>query len=306
MNKPSTHTLNKPTSWLIVVSLASLSLAARAAQISVTYKDIPLQAQQAFEKATTFWERCLISEAPIKIHVKGINKGPTGFAMPRMVRDKKHLGLSNTWYPAALANALSGRRDSTMDDMNIFMSLKNNWYYDTDDQENKGEKIKPQQTDYINVAVHEIAHGLGISSGSFIPWQGKPIGSIGYPNDYINFFAYTFELHELDGTPQVYDRFIKTADGTAITQLPNPSLQLASELRREGVYFDGVNATKAAGKNAQVTPGNISHIPKQEGKSTPIMLGDSGKGESIHQPDDILLGMLKDMGWSISLTCNSS
>ena len=171
------------------------------------------------------------------------------------------------------------------------MSLKTNWHYE-------GESIQAEQTDYINVAVHEIAHGLGISSGSFIPWHGEKIGSIGMPNEYINFFQLSFALPELDGTPLVYDRFIKTSDNRPITTFPNPSKELAIALTTEGIYFAGDNAGKIS-----VTPGNISHIPLQEDQPTPIMLSNSGIGERIHQPDHILLTMLEDIGWTINKAC---
>lgn len=278
---------------LIVTTLLLCSLSTDAADITTTYSNLPKEAQQAFAKAEKIWEQCLVTEAEIKIRVTGIERGPTGFALPRGVRNLPHLPMQDTWYPTALANALAGKRDSNQDDMNIFMSLRTNWYY-------QGDAILPEQTDYINVAVHEIAHGLGISSGSFIPWQGEKVGQIGLPNEFVNFFQLSFDLPELDGTPLVYDRFIRTADNKTITSYENPSKELAVALTSEGIYFNGDNSGKVL-----VTPGNISHIPQQINKPTPIMLSNSGIGESIHHPDSIVLAMLEDLGWQINESCKS-
>lgn len=278
--------------------LAPLLLAStiHGATISVTYDNMDVTAQKAFAKATDIWSNCLATDIELKIKVTGIERGPTGFALPRGVRNLDHLPLKDTWYPTALASALKGERDSELDDMNIFMSKRTNWFYGDG-------TISPEQTDYINVAVHEIAHGLGISSGSFIPWQGEKIGSIGMPNEYINFFQLSFDLPELDGTPLVYDRMIKTVDGKAITSFENPSKELATALTTDGIYFSGKVTTDLNGAAVKVTPGNISHIPIQESQLTPIMLSNSGIGESIHQPDPILLAMLTDLGWEISESC---
>jgi len=273
-----------------------ISSSLQAATITVTYDNMDSPAIGAFAKAADIWAGCLASDIEVKVRVSGIERGPTGFALPRGVRNEAHLPMKDTWYPTALANALKGERDSDLDDMNIFMSKKTNWFY------GDGE-ITPEQTDYINVAVHEIAHGLGISSGSFIPWQGEKIGSIGMPNEYINFFQLSFELPELDGTPLVYDRMIMTADNKAITSFANPSKELATALTTDGIYFSGDVTTELNGTAVKVTPGNISHIPAQEGQLTPIMLSNSGIGESIHQPDPILLAMLTDLGWEISQSC---
>ena len=279
---------------LITVFLIITTSLTNAAIITTTYVNLPQQAQSAFARAEVIWEQCLVTNAEIKIRVTGIERGPTGFALPRGVRNLPHLPFADTWYPTALANALNGKRDNDLDDMNIFMSLRTNWYYE-------GDVIQPEQTDYVNVAIHEIAHGLGISSGSFIPWQGEKIGQIGLPNEYVNYFQLSFALPELDGTPLVYDRFIKSANHSPITAFTNPSKDLALALSTEGIYFDGNRSGKVL-----VTPGNISHIPKQANAPTPVMLSNSGIGESIRKPDPILLSMLEDIGWTISEACKNS
>ena len=269
--------------------------------IITTYsEDVPPEARADFDTAADIWESCLVSAAPIHIHLTWIPRGPTGFATMNGARNESHLPVANVWYPTALSNALAGARQSDADDMNIFLSARTNWYYASD------APIADEQTDFINVALHEIAHGLGISSGSFVPWQGEPIGAIGLPNEWVDYFDYTFERPELDGTPTLYDSFIRLADGRALMDFANPSLELTYALANPTIHFDGAAARTAnRGYPVGVTPLNISHIPAFPRAPNPIMLPDSGKGESIHKPDAVLLGMLRDLGWEIAEGCGT-
>ncbi|MEM6747003.1 MAG: hypothetical protein AAF608_06255 [Pseudomonadota bacterium] len=284
--------------------LVSMMLAAQpvpTATLDVTYQDVPDAARADFEAAANVWEHCLFSDAPIRIHVRWMSGGPTGFAYHASVRNKRYLPRRNAWYPTALASALRGRRVTEADDMNIFFRDKDNWHHSGDDP------IAEEDVDFINVAVHEIAHGLGISSGSFIPWQGERIAQIGYPNEFLDYFEWTFELPELDGTPLIYDTMLRLGDGRRVTDFSNPSTDLARALDNPTIHFAGKAAIAANdGFPVGVTPGNISHIPANGRGPTPIMLGDSGQGESVRQPDPILLGMLEDIGWTIAESCKAS
>ena len=273
----------------------------RVATISATYDGAPEAVQSGFEAAMAIWSRCLVTEAPIAIHVSWIERGPTGFAFPNAVRNEAHLPVKDVWYPTALANALAGARASEADDMNIFLSGATNWYFGGD------EEIAADQTDFINVALHEIAHGLGVSSATFIPWEGGGSASIGLPNAFVSYFDYTFETPALDGTPALYDSKIRLGDGRSILDFPNESAELTEALNDPSLYFDGAAARAAnGGAIVRVTPGSITHIPLQAGRPAPIMLADSGQGESIQAPDPILLGMLTDLGWKISERCAAS
>lgn len=281
-----------------MLSALILSTALQGADVTVSYDGVPEAAQADFERAAVIWENCLVSDTDIRVHVSWIPRGPTGFATQRLVRNAAHLPVQNVWYPSALANALAGTRDQNGDDMNIFLSARTNWYFSSD------TPIADDQTDFINVAIHEIAHGLGISSSAFIPWQGEPIASLDRPNDYVNFFDYTFDLHAQDGTPYLYDTFIRIADGRGLTDFPNPSFELTLALANPTIHFAGAHAIAANnGYPVGVEPTNVSHIPAFPRAPNPIMLADSGQGETLHRPDAILIGMLQDLGWQISETC---
>ncbi|MEM9739165.1 MAG: hypothetical protein AAF829_04790 [Pseudomonadota bacterium] len=270
-------------------------------RILTTYSpDVPAEARVDFETAARIWERCLVTPAPIHIHLTWIPRGPTGFATMNGARNQPHLPVADVWYPTALSHALAGTRLNPADDMNIFLSARTNWYYSSD------APIAEDETDFINVAMHEIAHGLGISSASFVPWQGEPIGALGLPNEWVNYFDYTFETPELDGTPTLYDSFIRLADGRTLRDFDNPSLELTYALANPTIHFEGTAARAAnRGFPVGVTPLNISHIPAFPRAPNPIMLSDSGQGESIHAPDAVLLGMLRDLGWEIAEACGN-
>lgn len=275
-----------------------LSEPVAVASIKMTYQDVPEAAQSDFEAAAAIWSDCLANEAPIKIHVTWIQNGPTGFALPNGTRNESHLPVQDAWYPTALSNALRGKRVDDADDMNIFLREKSNWYF------SKEAGIEDGEVDFINVALHEIAHGLGISSGTYTPYQGDPISSIGLPNDFISYFSWTFDLPELDGTPMLYDTFLKLGDGRTLTDFGNPSLDLTYALANPTLNFTGEQARRAnGGYPVAVTPLSVSHIPQFPRRASPIMLSDSGQGETRHRPDAILLGMLQDLGWEISETC---
>lgn len=288
----------------MLFALAAIALAAQAApsaSIDVTYQNVPEAAQADFETATMIWEGCLVSEAPIRIHVRWTQGGPTGFAFHASVRNKRYLPKRKAWYPTALASALRGQRITETDDINIFFRDKDNWHFASNDPITDGD------VDFINVAVHEIAHGLGISSGSFIPWQGERIAQIGYPNEFLDYFQWTFELPEGDGTPLIYDTMLRLGDGRRVTDFDNPSTDLTRALDSPTIHFVGKAAIAANdGFPVGVTPGNVSHIPATGRGPTPIMLGDSGQGESVRQPDPILLGMLEDIGWTIAPSCKAA
>ncbi|NRA30130.1 MAG: hypothetical protein HRU11_07685 [Parvularculaceae bacterium] len=288
---------------MFLAFLLSLALEEpKTAQIDVRYENLSAEAQADFENAVAVWERCLVSDAPIKIVASSIKRGPTGFANHNSVRNKRYLPKRGVWYPTALASALRGRRVTEQDDMNVFLKEAgdgDNWHFSQDDPISEGK------VDFINVAMHEIAHGLGVSSVIFVPWEGEPIASIGRPDEFVDFFEWSFPFREQDGTPEVYDTFLKLADGRRITKdFPEPSLELTYAVANPTIHFDGKHAVAAnGGYPVGVTPLNVSHIPAFPRRATPIMLADSGQGESIRHPDKILLGMLRDLGWTITDAC---
>lgn len=303
---------------IFILTTIFTTMNAEAKEIKVDFHQVPQQARTDFYKATDIIEQCIDIQVPIKIKVMWSTQGPTGFAVYRPTKNQPDFFIKNAWYPAALAHQLRGLRDSTLDDMNLFFAANTDWYFN-----NSTSPIKPTQTDFINVALHEILHGLGLSSATFIETNvdskmvanaenntqqqannKSPIGNIGLPNEYINFFNYSFGKLELDGTPTLYDTFIRTEKGDTLFGFKNPSVELAKQLQSNN-YFHGPNAQKAnLGQSVQLSAGDLSHIQQpRKASAHPIMTTEGGKGKSNHQLDPIAIGMLKDLGWKIKPSC---
>ena len=298
----------------ILIALSTTTVLAK--NIKVDFHQVPQQARNDFYQATNIIEQCVDVSVPIKIKVVWIPKGPTGFAVYRPTKNQAEFLIKNAWYPSALAHQLRGQRDSNLDDMNLFFSAQTKWYFKNSFDNNTASDIKANETDFINVALHEILHGLGLSSATYVEWQkekhkyrhDKPknkeqkLGAIGLPNEYINYFTYSFGKLELDGTPALYDTFIRTDEGDTLFGFANPSAELADKINGEN-FFHGPNARRANNGNAvPLVSGNLSHIDINLG-TTPIMLPNSGIGESVHQLDPIAIGMLKDLGWKVKPRC---
>lgn len=273
---------------------------ATAADIELTFDKVPEEARADLQKAADIIAPCLVSDVPIRIRVSWIPRGPTGFAYQAAVRNRDFLPKRDVWYPSALANALAGERLTDGDDINIFLSARTNWYFDSE------TPIAEDQTDLLGVMLHEIGHGLGLSSTTFTPWQGDPISTLGLPNEYSNYFTYSFELHEQDGTPSLYDSMLKLADGRGLLDFENSSLGLTYALANPTIYFDGPQATRAnRGYPVGVVPLSVTHVPQFPRSPEPMMADGSGKGQTRRGNDPLALAMLADLGWTIADECRT-
>lgn len=106
-----------------------------------------------------------------------------------LIADFKGAPLDNTFYPVALANALSGSDQDSGRDIDATFNSRldeggnclggNNWYYGLDN------KPGNNQIDFLATAVHELIHGLGFASFADLPTgeyapdnAGKPVPDI--------------------------------------------------------------------------------------------------------------------------------
>jgi hypothetical protein len=254
----------------------------------------PANAQPAIVRAAELWSQHLVSSVPIALQVhwvaKGINSsnlatcGPTRF---------KTVGI--TTYPMALANKLVGT-DLYPNEPDMDMTVnasRMDWYFGTDGQ------TPSQQYDLVTVAMHEIAHGLGIVTTCTIDNSG--------------WGAWGMAVDELT-LPTVYDWLLQNADGHFLLDtnlFPNPSQQLLQQYVNDELYFVGANATAA---NQGVTPriyapypwaggSSICHLHEDDfpaGTANALMTPAGNSAESNHNPGTVLRGMLQDLGWSIT------
>ena len=264
----------------------------------------PASARTAFTYAAGIWGRLLNSSVPIRINACWA-KLPTG-ALGHSGAVSFHRGFAgataaNTWYSAALANALSGAEQNDHDgpdddgdgsdadaEMEIaYASSGISWYFGTDGHPSMG------QYDLVSVVLHEIAHGLDFAgsmtvSGGAGSWGGGT------------------------GNPVIYDRFARDGNGTELLNTGaylNPSIALGNALTGKvggGVYFEGPNAMAANGGNRVklYTPStwkqgsSYAHLDVTfDGTPNALMTWSLDGGEAVHNPGAIACGVLQDIGW---------
>lgn len=155
------------------------------------------------------------------------------------------------------------------------------------------------QFDFINFALHEFVHGLGFLT------------------------AVTEDGTFRNGLPLIYDRFVVDELGTPITSMTDAE-RLAAVSDPDGLFWSGINGINANGGVMPLLlasadgfiPGlSVVHTNtfEQTGRTNVIMeaCGLASPGRNFMQCtdlptsrsiDDITLGMLQDIGWSIMPT----
>ena len=204
--------------------------------------------------------------------------------------------FSNTWYPLALANALSGsdRNGLTVEidaEFNVSVGQPGclstrTWYLGLDNAHGS------TGIDLVTVALHEFAHGLGFSSFTNEATGTQPSGS-----------------------PSIYDMFLR--DNTTGKLWPNmtDSERVASAVNTGNLVWIGSQVTAAVpgvlssgadGSNHArvytpnpVDPGSsVSHF---DTSLTPNQLMEpnisSDLTNTVIPPQDLTYSLMKDIGW---------
>ncbi len=272
---------------------ASTRLAATS-NIEVTYTDFPEQVKIPFEQAVAIWEKYLISTQTIRIKATW-SKTMTNTVLAetgatRIYRSSAsipNLPYANVWYPTPLAEALSGKELNSGDfDMTVTLNANINWYYGTD------AKAQAGKYDMITVLLHEIAHGLGFSSSmSVTDTQG---------------------LYGQSGSAYVFDIFMQDSKKVKLTNsgvYGNPSTDLKTSLISNALYFGLKNPTFANTLPRLYAPSpfksgsSFSHFDESTytiGTANSLMSPSVRAAEVNHNPGELLLNCLNEMGWQIN------
>jgi hypothetical protein len=244
-------------------------------------------AKAAFQFAVDQWAQAVSSPVPIVIDASFGDLGSPnilGGAGPTWSHANfPGAPVANTWYPVALANALSGTDiDPTDSDITAtFSSTFPSFYFGTDG--NTGGKI-----DFASVVMHELGHGLGFL-GAMNPSTGSGSCCIGK-------------------WPMIYDRFT-TSNGTGLLSITDQTA-LTTALQGQTLRFTGANATAA---NGGISPqlyapaswqsgSSYSHLDEATfgaGNANALMTPAIGPNEVIHAPGAIALGIFADTGWTV-------
>jgi hypothetical protein len=193
-----------------------------------------------------------------------------------------------TLYSRAQANQLAGY-DLLPDEIDFDIKYSGDaydWYFGTD-----GNPLF-YQVDFVTVILHEIAHGLGLIT-SF------NMGSYG----------------SLYGYPYFYDTFMENAAGEILIEKYLPleySADLEADIISDEIYFDGLQ-TRLKNQNlpGRLQAGRDVHCSNciylehlnddfYQDSTNELMTSLLNPGEAIHDPGPVTLGMLADLGWSLS------
>lgn len=263
-------------------------------QFIVTYNGFSPQAQAAFQYAVDQWSYLIKSEVPIRITAtwQSLDAGVLGSASANGYRRNfKNAPNPNIEYPMALAEKLARQNLNGAFESDIVANFSSNidWYYGTDANPPAGTY------DLVSVVMHEIGHGLGIA-GSFGANAGAQIADhsliTGFPGVYDAF------LHI--GNQQLIDRTLFDSQSTIYSAVTSSSISFRSSLaqaRNVGSFPDIFSPSP-------FNPGSsISHLDESTfptGTPHSLMTPFIGQAEAIHDPGEVLMAMLIDMGWEYS------
>ncbi len=247
----------------------------------------PVEAVAALEYAAGLWGTWISSTVPIAVsacwtpNLSGGDALATG--MPtEYVRNFSAAPLFNTAYPIALANALSGRDlNPARGDMTLQFRSDAAWSYATSRRLLAGE-------DFIAVALHELAHGLGFTGNMYAEW------GVGFCGDTLGLYP----------CPTPYDQFVVDSDGILLlSYLPDAPYTLADRLTGDA-NFGGPNALAAYGGALKLyTPAtwtwgsSLSHLDQDTFKGSANRLMTPSYSGVTRHPGAATLALFQDLGW---------
>lgn len=248
-------------------------------------------AQAAFQRAVDIWSTLVTSPVPIVIEARWSVLGTSTLGSAGAtytLADFSGAPRTDTAYSAALANRIAGR-DLYPDYTDIqaeFNSTKD-WYFGTDGN------TPSTKSDFVSVVMHEIGHGLGLAD-SFVYNTTTLVGTYGGSSS----------------RPTAYDTFAVNGSGQTLISLGSGTLTLGLQLVGNQVYWNGAGGIAGAGGTrprlyAPTTYSSslVAHLDEATypaGDPNSLMTPQLSRGEAIHDPGPIGLGMLADIGWSTS------
>lgn len=261
--------------------------------------DVPPPVRAAFEFAGVVWGRRLATTVPVMVEVRWKPLGEVllaNAAPAHMVLDEPGLPRSGVLYPVALANQLTGRdlapgpcqpgppAPGGLESADIVVEVNASlptWHLALD-----GE-VPEDRIELLSVALHEMAHGLGLTSASDAraPARvGRRVGDLRAPNIY--------DVH-----------LVRSGDGRPLTSLAEHELAVA--LRSGEVGFDGASVRRLHGgpvalhAPAEWDPGtSISHLDADRFDGTAeVLLRPHTRFGTAARPTALTMAMLADLGW---------
>lgn len=256
------------------------------------YFNVPDSVKVVVEAAFEVWDKILISQMPIHIHVywQSMNSGTLATAgSDRVYKNFKYAPLRDVWYPSALANAITGERiNSDNPDIILKINKDANWSLDYDGPQDF------RNYDMLSVIIHEIAHGIGFMSS--FEMSGTTRVKWGISN-----------------LPLIYDRYMVDQNGNSLVNnrfYTNDSEDLLKEVTEESIFFQ-VDSGFYSFQRPPLYTGNpfsagasLSHVAEnpspQADSRDRLMLPSLSRGMRYHYPGDGILAILFQMGWALN------
>lgn len=248
----------------------------------------------ALDYAASLWGTWISSTVPIEVSVQWTPNPSGGDAlgtgMPsRYIYNFSGAPLVNTAYPIALANTLTGSDLApTWADMTLQFKCDEAWSYVTTTTDLAAPVAG---LDFVSVALHELAHGLGFIGNMYEQYNvgfcgNGPIGYL-YP------------------CPTPYDWFAVDGAGIALlSYLPYDPYALAARLKGDA-NFGGPNtvvantgiAAKLYTPSTWTVGSSLSHLdPTAFGSSVNHLMTPFYSDVTRH-PGPVTLAIFQDMGW---------
>lgn len=256
------------------------------------FTDFPDDAKKAFQEALSIWSGLIVSRVPIRIKASWVALAGNTLASSGATRVFKNFNgavYKEVWYPVALAEAMSGTELNNSDfDINISLNKNILWSYDL-----TGRREAPKY-DLMTVVLHEIGHGLGLTSSLKLT-ENLQQGQWGQ-----------------SGTAYIYDMFVQNPAGSKLIDtgvFGNPSTSLRTAMTANNVLY-GLTLAKYKNNLPKIySPatfregGSISHLDESAyppGTEHSLMSPNIGAAEVIHDPGSITLAILNLIGWPVS------
>jgi hypothetical protein len=290
----------------LVFVLVALSLSAMA-DIQVTYTNFTSEQQTAFEYAVSLWEPILNSAVPIKINARFQNiPGFVTVLIPNMIYNFSATPMPNVWYSNALANALTGIELNPGEaDMDLFIvpTPDHPWYYGIEGNCPAGSY------DFITEMHKAVAYGLGYMSSFYVQ---SGYGSYGMLNPSVLGLTTSFAWEPMQNYPALYDTHICNTAGQYLTDtslFTNPSTALNAQLTGNNLRYEGQFGNEYAGGEQPVLYASSFNLARTAKLSSTVYNGTENApgiptgalGTVYRYPAPIVLGILKDQGWSLNL-----
>lgn len=274
-------------SAVVTLTLACTAPGALAVPFDVTFAgDVPAQARTAFSFAAEKWAEVLpqsFTHQEVDVHVDfaaitSVANTSGAFYLPNDVTSLSPLRRFRRGflYPDALVEYIHGGEFGQLTDFTIQFNQSLSWFYGTDGAP------ADDSLDFVTVALHEIAHGLGLNS--FIREDGS-------------FAAF----------PTIYDALLCDIPCTSLVYAMTPEerratitsgdLQWIGSFGLYGHGFDGYSGPLELHAPPTFIRGtSVAHLDPVKYPNE-LMRPGIALGQSTHNIGNVTFGMLEDIGW---------